>query len=107
MSAALEAIHQICTEIARKVDRRHVADAGRRNEMPEQLWDAWVQTGLLGVGLPEEYGGIGGDLTDLCHAIDWLAQEGLHLPTAVANFMSRICLTKHGTDEQRMRILPD
>lgn len=106
MSEALEDIRQVCEDIIKRVDRRHVADAGRANEVPQQLWDAWAETGLLGIGLPEEYGGIGGDLTDLVHAIDWQAQAGLNLQSAIPNFMSRIPVVKYGTDEQRKTILP-
>ncbi|NRI70070.1 acyl-CoA dehydrogenase [Rhodococcus sp. MS16] len=106
MSEALEDIRQICNEIIKRIDRRHVADAGRANEVPQKLWDAWVETGLLGIGLPEEYGGIGGDLSDLVHAIDWQASAGLNLQSAIPNFMSRIPVVKYGTDEQRKSILP-
>ncbi|MFC7504912.1 acyl-CoA dehydrogenase family protein [Nocardioides sp. CPCC 206347] len=106
MSEALEDIRQVCDDIIKRVDRRHVADAGRANEVPQKLWDAWAETGLLGLGLPEEYGGIGGDLTDLVHAIDWQASAGLNLQSAVPNFMSRIPIVKYGTDDQRNTILP-
>jgi alkylation response protein AidB-like acyl-CoA dehydrogenase len=106
VSEALEDIRQICDEIIKRVDRRHVADAGRANEVPEKLWNAWAETGLLGIGLPEEYGGIGGDLTDLLHAIDWQASAGLNLQSAIPNFMSRIPVVKYGTEEQRNAILP-
>jgi acyl-CoA dehydrogenase len=107
VSEALEDIRQLCDDIIRRVPRKHVADAGRANEVPEKLWQAWAESGLMGIGLPEEYGGIGGDLSDLIHAIDWQAQAGLNLQTATPNFMSRIPIVKHGTDEQRKQILPD
>ena len=94
-------LRQVCDEIIKRVDRRHVADAGRANEVPQKLWDAWAESGLLGIGLPEEYGGIGGDLSDLVHAIDWQASAGLILQSAIPNFMSRIPVVKYGTDEQR------
>lgn len=106
MSDALQAVLEICDDIAKRVDRRHVAEAGRKNENPQQLWDAWASTGLLGLGLPEEYGGIGGDLTDLVHVIDRQAQSGLTLPSAVPNFMSRIPFVRYGTEEQKQRLLP-
>lgn len=59
MSEIHEDIRQICNGIIKRVDRKHVAEAGRANEVPQKLWDAWADTGLLGIGLPEEYGGIG------------------------------------------------
>jgi acyl-CoA dehydrogenase len=106
VSEALDDIRQVCDDIIRRIDRRHVAEAGRANEVPQKLWDAWAESGLLGLGLPEEYGGISGDLTDLVHAIDWQASAGLILQTAIPNFMSRIPVVKYGSDEQRNALLP-
>lgn len=106
MSEVLDDIRQVCDDIIKRIDRKHVADAGRANEVPQKLWDAWAETGLLGIGLPEEYGGIGGDITDLVHAIDWQASAGLNLQSAIPNFMSRIPVVKYGSDEQRKEILP-
>lgn len=106
MSENLDAIHQLCKDIAKRVDRRYMAEQGRKREPADKLWDLWVESGLLGVALPEEYGGIGGDVTDLVHAIDRLGQEGLFLGNVVPNFMSRIPLLKHGTDDQKKALLP-
>lgn len=106
MSENLDGIRQLCTEIAKRVDRSYMAEQGRKREPADKLMDLWVEAGLLGIALPEEYGGIGGDMTDLACAIDWLAQEGLFLGNVVPNFMSRIPLVKHGTQEQKDAILP-
>lgn len=106
MSENLDVIRQICTDIAKRVDRQYLAEQGRKREPADKLWDLWVETGLLGVALPEEYGGIGGDVSDLVHAIDWLGREGLFLGNVVPNFMSRIPLLKHGTDDQKKALLP-
>jgi acyl-CoA dehydrogenase len=106
MSENLDAIRQICTDIAKRVDRAYMAEQGRKNEPADKLWDLWVETGLLGIALPEEYGGIGGDMTDLASAVDWLGQDGLFMGNVVPNFMSRIPLIKHGTEEQKQTLLP-
>jgi acyl-CoA dehydrogenase len=106
MSENLDAIRQICTDIAKRVDRKYMAEQGRKNEPASKLFDLWVETGLLGIALPEEYGGIGGDMTDLASAIDWLGQDGLFMGSVVPNFMSRLPLIKHGTDEQKKTLLP-
>lgn len=106
MSENLDAIREICRDIPKRIDRAYMAEMGRKMEPADKLWDLWVETNLLGIGLPEEYGGIGGDMTDLAHAIDWLGQEGLFLGNIVPNFMSRIPLIKHGTEEQKRSILP-
>ena len=106
MSDNIDAIRQICADIAKRIDRSYMAEQGRKVEPADKLMDLWVETGLLGIALPEEYGGIGGDMTDLAFAIDELAQQGLFLGNVVPNFMSRIPLIKHGTAEQKKELLP-
>lgn len=106
MSDALDVVRKICRDISKRIDRKYLAECGRNRTRPMKLWNIWAETGLLGLTLPEEYGGIGGDLSDLVHAIDWLAQDGITLSMVVPNFMSRLPLMKYGTDEQRKRFLP-
>jgi alkylation response protein AidB-like acyl-CoA dehydrogenase len=66
----------------------------------------WIETGLLSIGLPEEYGGSGGTLSDIVLALDLLHREALLLPLAVPNFMSREPLLRHASEEQKHRYLP-
>lgn len=106
MSENLSAIREICTDIAKRIDRSYMADQGRKNEPAEKLQNLWIETGLMGLTLPEEYGGIGGDMTDLTHAVDWLGAEGLFLGNVIPNFMSRIPIVKYGSDELKKSLLP-
>jgi acyl-CoA dehydrogenase len=106
MSENADAIREICDSIIRRIDRSYVADCGKRNEMPQKLWDMWAESGLLSIGLPEEYGGSGGHLSDLVLALDILHQHALLLPVSVPNFMSREPLLRHATEAQKRRYLP-
>lgn len=106
MSENADAIREICDSIVRRVDRAYVAECGKRSVMPEKLWKMWAESGLLSMGLPEEYGGSGGHLSDLVLAIDITHQHGLLLPIAVTNFMSREPLLHYGSEEQKRRYLP-
>ena len=62
MSENADAIREICDSIIRRIDRAYVAYCGKRNDFPETLWKMWAESGLLSMGLPEEYGGSGGSL---------------------------------------------
>lgn len=106
MSENAEAIREICDSIIRRVDRSYVAECGKRNELPVKLWKMWAESGLLSIGLPEEYGGSGGHLSDIVLALDLLHQHALLLPLAVPNFMSREPLLRHASEEQKRRYLP-
>jgi acyl-CoA dehydrogenase len=106
MSDTSEAVREICDTIIKRVDRAYVAECGRKNEFPQKLWDMWVDTGLLAMGMPEEYGGAGGSLHDIVLAIDLLHRAALLLPVAVPAFMSRELLLRHASEAQKRRYLP-
>lgn len=106
MSESQAAVREICDAIIKRVDRAYVAECGRKNEFPQKLWDMWVDTGLLSMGMPEEYGGCGGSLKDIVLALDLLHQKALLLPIAVTNFMSREPLMHHASAAQKERYLP-
>ena len=106
MSETTEAVRTICDTIIKRIDRAYVARCGKNGEFPQKLWDLWVDTGLLAIGLPEEYGGAGGTVSDVVLALDLLHQAGLLLPVAITNYMSRTPILRHGTEEQKHKYLP-
>jgi acyl-CoA dehydrogenase len=106
-SERMQAVTDICATITKKVDRAYVFECGKRGEQPEKLWRLWADTGLLAMGLPEEYGGLGGGVSEIVLAHDLLHRAGLLLPTTVTNFMTRSSLVKYGTEAQKLQYLPD
>ena len=50
--------------MARIAIPQYVRRLDREKAYPTELYDAWVEAGLLAVPFAEEYGGIGGSLTD-------------------------------------------
>jgi alkylation response protein AidB-like acyl-CoA dehydrogenase len=106
MSDSMQAIRDICSAITKQVDRAYVAEHGRHGEVPTRLWELWAETGLLGLGIPEEYGGSGGGLTEVCYATDLLHRAGLEMPHGTPNHMSRTTIARNGTAEQKARYLP-
>lgn len=103
---AMKAVSDICDTIIKKVDRAYILECGKKREMPEKLWRLWADTGLLAIGLPEEYGGVGGRFSEVVLAHDLLHRAGLQLPMSVPNYMVRTPILKHGTEEQKRRYLP-
>lgn len=71
-----------------------------------ELWNTLARAGLLGVGIPEAYGGGGGGLVDLCLV---LREQGRHVapvPLWQTLALGALPITVHGTEEQRERWLP-
>jgi alkylation response protein AidB-like acyl-CoA dehydrogenase len=93
-------------ELARQVAREEVAPrAAQMDEdgtFPDELFAVFRQTGLLGVGIPEEYGGGGMGTLGLCLAVEQVAQyccaSGLALLLTKLPLMP---ILLGGTPEQR------
>jgi len=107
MSSELsEAVRDICDTISKRIERSYVFECGRKKERPDDLWQMWADTGLLGVGVPEEYGGLGGGITEVVLAHDLLHQHGLIMPETITSHMVRHPLLHFGTEEQKQRYIP-
>ncbi|GAB3445124.1 acyl-CoA dehydrogenase family protein [Actinophytocola sediminis] len=99
--------------------RAAVADLGRRyggewfqrkaraGEKTTELWDEAAKLGYLGVNVPEEYGGGGGNIGDLAAVCEELSAAGCGLLLMVVS--PAICatiITRYGTDDQKRTWLP-
>jgi len=71
--------------------------------MNDEVNDAIVSSGLMGLGVEEQYGGMGGGLMGQVLATDVFSQSGLTSFAAVLNSFCRTPLLKYGTDEQKTK----
>jgi alkylation response protein AidB-like acyl-CoA dehydrogenase len=75
------------------------------------VWDALGEFGLLGLPIPEEYGGSGADIVTSCLALEALAEAGhdagLGLSVGAHVTIGTVPIWLHGTEEQKRRYLPD
>jgi alkylation response protein AidB-like acyl-CoA dehydrogenase len=103
----------------RRALRKAVADLGKQyggewflrkargGEKTAELWDEAGKLGYLGVNVPEEYGGGGGNIGDLAAVAEELAAAGCGLLLMVVS--PAICatiITRFGTEEQKQEWLP-
>ncbi|GAA4725998.1 acyl-CoA dehydrogenase family protein [Nocardioides endophyticus] len=98
-----KAVAQLCTSFGDEYFRDVLARDGRTHE----LWSALGQSGLLGVNLPEEYGGGGAGITELAIVVEETAASGAPLLLLlVSAAISGEVLKEFGTHEQKQRWLP-
>lgn len=76
-------------------------------EYPHRIYDGVVENDWIGLLVPEEYGGQGGDMIEQVIMLEALGKYGydLGVPVAISSFTYGNLL-KHGTDNQIERFIP-
>ena len=81
--------------------------AAHEGRKTDELWAAAAKNGYVGVNIPEEYGGGGGDLGDLAAVLEELAAAGAPLLMLVVSpAIVGTIINDFGTDDQKNRWLP-
>ncbi|MDX6659886.1 MAG: hypothetical protein QOJ55_708 [Solirubrobacteraceae bacterium] len=77
------------------------------DEFPEPIVEKMKELGLFGVTIPEEYGGLGLDLTTYAMIVEELSRGWISISGVVnTHFIGSYLLMKFGTDEQKEKYLP-
>jgi alkylation response protein AidB-like acyl-CoA dehydrogenase len=77
------------------------------DEFPESIVEEMKELGLFGVTIPEEYGGMGLDLTTYAMIVEELSRGWISISGVVnTHFIGSYLLMKFGTDEQKDYFLP-
>jgi alkylation response protein AidB-like acyl-CoA dehydrogenase len=74
---------------------------------PYELYDSWVDMGLLRLPFAEEHGGLGGSVMDMVILAEEMARKSFDLFTAYGgSVFCGLNIARKGTDEQKNRWLP-
>jgi alkylation response protein AidB-like acyl-CoA dehydrogenase len=74
---------------------------------PEDIVEQMKELGLFGVTIPEEYGGMGLDLTTYVMIVEELSRGWISISGVInTHFIGSYLLQKYGTDEQKDKWLP-
>ena len=77
------------------------------DSFPEPIVEQMKELGLFGVTIPEEYGGMGLDLTTYAMIVEELSRGWISISGVVnTHFIGSYLLMKFGTDEQKDYFLP-
>jgi alkylation response protein AidB-like acyl-CoA dehydrogenase len=77
------------------------------DEFPEPIVEQMRELGLFGVTIPEEYGGMGLDLTTYAMIVEQLSRGWISISGIInTHFIGSYLLLKFGSEEQRERLLP-
>ncbi len=84
------------------------AELDEHNKFPTEIMKAIAQADLLGLYIPEAYGGLGKGSLDFYIAIEELSKACLGVSTTyAANALGTYPLLLFGTEEQKKKYLPD
>jgi len=77
------------------------------DEFPEAIVEQMKELGLFGITIPEEYGGLGLDLTTYTMVVEELSRGWISISGIInTHFIGTYLLMKFGTDEQKQNYLP-
>jgi alkylation response protein AidB-like acyl-CoA dehydrogenase len=104
-------IQRDITEMVRNfVDKEIIPKAehyDHEDSFPEPIVEQMKELGLFGVTIPEEYGGMGLDLTTYAMIVEELSRGWISISGVVnTHFIGSYLLMKFGTDEQKQYFLP-
>ena len=104
-------IQRDITEMVRQfVDEQIIPNAehyDHEDSFPEPIVEQMKELGLFGVTIPEEYGGMGLDLTTYAMIVEELSRGWISISGVVnTHFIGSYLLMKFGTDEQKEYFLP-
>ncbi|KZT39229.1 acyl-CoA dehydrogenase NM domain-like protein [Sistotremastrum suecicum HHB10207 ss-3] len=97
------------SEFAAKELAPRAADIDRSNDFPPDLWEKLGGMGLLGVTIPQEYGGLGLGYFNHVLAMEALSEASGSVALSYGAH-SNLCvnqINRHGTPEQKAKYLPD
>jgi len=100
-------LHERARALAEEAMRPVAAKYDEAQEYPWEVQKAIKEAGLSGVWIPEEYGGMGGGVMELCIAVEEFSRAcgGMGVGYAV-NALGSFPIIVAGTKEQKQRWLP-
>ena len=102
-----QAITEMVRQFADKEILPHAEEYDHEDKFPEPIVEQMKELGLFGVTIPEEYGGMGLDLTTYAMIVEELSRGWISISGVVnTHFIGSYLLMKFGTDEQKEKYLP-
>jgi butyryl-CoA dehydrogenase len=101
-------IRETCRKIAEEKIKPISRECDEKEEFPWEVMKTLAQADLFSICIPEEYGGMGGGVMDLCIATEELSRVDGGIATAyAASFLGMFPILLFGTEEQKKKYLPD
>jgi acyl-CoA dehydrogenase len=92
--------------VVQQFDSRYWQEVDEARAFPEAFVTALTEAGWMGALIPEEYGGSGLSLTEASVIMEEINRAGGNSGACHGQMYVMGCVLRHGSDEQKKRILP-
>src|SRR5579884_555594 len=101
-------IQALARDVVRAEIEPHAGEWDREHRFPREVFETLAELGLMGVCVPEEYGGAGADFLAYVLVLEELSRgdAGVGVTVAVHTSAVTLPLLSFGSDEQRTRFVP-
>jgi alkylation response protein AidB-like acyl-CoA dehydrogenase len=108
LTAEQREIQGLAREVAESEIVPGAPDWDREHRFPDELYPRLAELGLMGVCVPEEYGGAGADFLSYVLVLEELsrADAGVGVTVAVHTSATTLPILTFGTEEQKARFVP-
>ncbi|MBN3040218.1 MAG: acyl-CoA dehydrogenase family protein [Candidatus Omnitrophica bacterium] len=101
-------LRELCRQIAEEKIRPQSKELDEKGEFPYEIMKILSKSDLFSLCIPEEFGGMGSGLMDLCIATEEISRVDGGVATAyAASFLGMFPILMNGTKEQKEKYLPD
>ena len=101
-------LRDLCRQVAEEKIRPRSKELDEKEKFPAEMIKILGQADLFSLCIPEQYGGMGGGLMDLCIAAEELSRvDGGVAAVYAASFLGMFPILLFGTEEQKKKFLPD
>ncbi len=104
----IDALRETVSRFARDEIAPIAAEIDSSNEFPSALWEKMGEVGLLGITVPEQYGGAGMGYLAHCVAVEEISRASASVGLSYGAH-SNLCvnqINRNGTEEQKAKYLP-
>ncbi|MDP8948322.1 MAG: acyl-CoA/acyl-ACP dehydrogenase [Actinomycetota bacterium] len=106
MSVAHEELRRGVREVCARFPNEYWRELDAERRYPEEFVGAMGEAGYLAALIPEEYGGMGLDLSAACAILEEVNRSGANAGPAHAQMYTMGTLLRHGSERQKSEYLP-
>ena len=105
-TAKYEDIRQGVAKVCAEFPGEYWRDLDAKRAYPKKFVDTLIREGYLSAMIPEEYGGLGLDLTTSAVILEEIHRNGCNAAACHAQMYTMGTVLRHGTPEQKAKYLP-